>query len=118
MRRSASAGASDPGSRPPGTAGRSAASTRWSRSSLSGTPSAAPPAPGRNRAPTSTVPGGRVSDTGPVSGPATNAPAPLCQIRSVHPSGSTRVSDVPGVITETHRQWISFRNATPGANSR
>ena len=79
----------------------------------------APPAPGRNRAPTNTLPGARNPGAGPVSGPATKAPTPLCQTRSVQASGSTGIgSPPPGGMTETHRQWISARNATPGANSR
>jgi len=68
---------------------RSARSARWSRSSLSGIPSAGPPAEGRKRTPRTTVPAAIVVATGPVSGPATKAPRPCSQTRSVHPSGST-----------------------------
>ncbi|MCL2583283.1 MAG: hypothetical protein FWE35_12590 [Streptosporangiales bacterium] len=49
---------------------RSARVTRWSRISLSGRPSAAPPAVGRNRTPAITPPGRVPARTGPVSGPA------------------------------------------------
>ena len=54
-------------------------------------PERRPPAPGRKRTPSSTLPGGEATGTGPVSGPATNAPRPALQIRSEQPSGSTSV---------------------------
>src|SRR6202012_2327218 len=57
---------------------------------LGATPSRSPPAPGRTRALTRTVPAGTGVRTGPVSGPATNAPWPCRQIRSLQPSGRTR----------------------------
>ena len=50
---------------------RSLASTRWLSSADIGMRSAGPPAPGANRTPATTVPGGITAGTGPVSGPAT-----------------------------------------------
>ena len=47
-------------------------------------------APGRNRTPANTVPGASSVGAGPVSGPATNAPLPCSQMRSLQPSGRTR----------------------------
>ena len=97
----------------------SAVSTCWSSTSESGSPSTVPPAPGRNLAPTVTMPPGAELGTGPVSGPARKLRAPCCQTRSTAPSGSTRVVWAgPGGVMPTHRQDRVSRSPAGGANSR
>jgi hypothetical protein len=71
IRAAASAGSSVAGSRFAAAGSRSARGTRWSLTSLNGTPRTPPPAGGRNRTPTMTVPALLVLRAGPVSGPAT-----------------------------------------------
>ena len=56
--------------------------------------------------------------TGPVSGPATNAPRPCSQTKSVHPSGSTRPArSAPEVVTCAHRHATACRRAVGAAHS-
>src|SRR5580658_10512237 len=125
-RTTAVSGSSVPGRRRAWSRRRSDRSTRRSRSSLSGTPSAGPPAAGRKRTPMMIVPAGISVGLGPVSGPATYAPRPGSQIRSVHASGSTRPRRVlPSGVTCAHRHAMACRNPAgaghsvyPGSKSR
>jgi methyl-accepting chemotaxis protein len=107
---------SAPSSRPRGSSPRSRSGTRWSRSSESGTPSAAPPAPGSRRAPTNTSPGRVLEIHDAVSGPATTAPSPLRQTMSTHASGITRTGAPSARWIQ--RQAIAFRAHAGGRNSR
>ena len=64
------------------------------------------------------MPAAIVVATGPVSGPATNAPRPGSQIRSVHPSGSTSPARAaPSPVTCAHRQATASRSAAGAGHS-
>ena len=65
-----------------------------------------------------TVPAGILVGTGPVSGPATYAPRPCSQIRSVHAVGQHQACPVaPSVVTCAHRHETACRSAAGAGHS-